>query len=173
MPSSEKVPASVVPIPLLRLPYADQRYSPVYTTQYRPHATEKMKAAQWMGSKSIQIGTVPKPTITAPKDAVVRITHCCICGSDLHMYGGEMNKYMEKGDILGHEAVGYIEEVGRGVTKFKAGERVIILPVIACGDCFYCQKQQYSLCDKTNPSVEMEQLYGHRLSGIFGYSHIR
>jgi len=125
-----------------------------------------------MGSKSIQIGEVPKPTITAPKDAIVRVTHCCICGSDLHMYGGEMNKFMQKGDILGHEAIGYIEEVGRGVSNFKAGDRVIILPVIACGECFYCQKQQYSLCDKTNPAEEMDGLYGHRLSGIFGYSHL-
>ncbi|KAK8130341.1 NAD-dependent aldehyde dehydrogenase [Apiospora kogelbergensis] len=145
---------------------------PVLTTQYKPHPTERMRANQWMGAKSLKIGEVPKPTITAPKDAIVRITHCCICGSDLHMYGGEMDKYMESGDILGHEAIGYVEEVGQGVDGFKAGDRVIILPVIACGECFYCQKEQYSLCDKTNPSKEMDDLYGHRLSGIFGYSHL-
>lgn len=121
----------------------------MYTTQYNPQATEKMKAAQWMGSKSIQISEVPKPTITALKDDIVRVTHCCICGSDLHMYGGEMNQAMQKGDILGHEAIGYIEEIGTGVSDFKAGDRVIILPVIACAECFYCQKQQYSLCDNT------------------------
>lgn len=131
-----------------------------------------MKAAQWMGTKSVKISEVPKPTITAPKDAIVQITHCCICGSDLHMYGGEMNMAMQKGDILGHEAIGYIEEVGPEVQNFKAGERVIILPVIACGECFYCQNQQYSLCDTTNPSQDMVNLYGHRLSGIFGYSHL-
>ncbi|KOS38109.1 hypothetical protein ACN38_g11074 [Penicillium nordicum] len=131
-----------------------------------------MKAAQWMGTKSVKIGEVPKPTITAPKDAIVQVTHCCICGSDLHMYGGEMNMAMQKGDILGHEAIGYIEEVGPEVQNFKAGERVIILPVIACGECFYCQNQQYSLCDTTNPSQDMANLYGHRLSGIFGYSHL-
>lgn len=131
-----------------------------------------MKAAQWTGSKSVEIGEVPKPTITAPKDAIVRITHCCICGSDLHMYSGEMNMVMQKGDILGHEAIGFIEDVGPEVQNFKAGDRVIILPVIACGDCFYCKEQQYSLCDKTNPSKQMEEMYGHRLSGIFGYSHI-
>lgn len=125
-----------------------------------------MKAAQWMGTKSVKIGEVPKPTITAPKDAIVQVTHCCICGSDLHMYGGEMNMAMQKGDILGHEAIGYIEEVGPEVQNFKAGERVIILPVIACGECFYCQNQQYSLCDTTNPSQDMANLYGHRLSGI-------
>ncbi|KAI2734477.1 hypothetical protein DTO013E5_9152 [Penicillium roqueforti] len=145
---------------------------PVYTTEYKPHPTEKMKAAQWMGTKSVKIGEVPKPTITAPKDAIVQVTHCCICGSDLHMYGGEMNMAMQKGDILGHEAIGYIEEVGPEVQNFKAGERVIILPVIACGECFYCQNQQYSLCDTTNPSQDMANLYGHRLSGIFGYSHL-
>ncbi|KAK5188925.1 hypothetical protein LTR47_011531 [Exophiala xenobiotica] len=145
---------------------------PVYTTDYKPHPTEKMKAAQWMGTKSVKIGEVPKPTITAPKDAIVRVTHCCICGSDLHMYGGEMNMAMQPGDILGHEAIGYIEEVGPEVQNFKAGDRAIILPVIACGECFYCQNQQYSLCDKTNPSKEMGDLYGHRLSGIFGYSHL-
>ncbi|KAL6242970.1 hypothetical protein RBB50_010070 [Rhinocladiella similis] len=145
---------------------------PVYTTEYKPHPTEKMKAAQWMGTKSVKIGEVPKPTITAPKDAIVRITHCCICGSDLHMYGGEMNMAMQPGDILGHEAIGYIDEIGPEVQNFKAGDRVIILPVIACGECFYCQNQQYSLCDTTNPSKEMGDLYGHRLSGIFGYSHL-
>lgn len=145
---------------------------PVYTTDYKPHPTEKMKAAQWMGTKSVKIGEVPKPTITAPKDAIVRVTHCCICGSDLHMYGGEMNMAMQPGDILGHEAIGYIEEVGPEVQNFKAGDRAIILPVIACGECFYCQNQQYSLCDTTNPSKEMGDLYGHRLSGIFGYSHL-
>ena len=131
-----------------------------------------MKAAQWIGTKSVKIGEVPKPTITAPKDAIVHVTHCCICGSDLHMYGGEMNMAMQPGDIMGHEAIGYIEEVGPEVQHFEAGDRVIILPVIACGECFYCQSQQYSLCDKTNPSKAMENLYGHRLSGIFGYSHL-
>ncbi|EON65967.1 hypothetical protein W97_05209 [Coniosporium apollinis CBS 100218] len=146
--------------------------APVYTTKYKPHPTEKMKAAQWTGTKSVTVGEVARPMITAPKDAIVHITHCTICGSDLHMYGGEMNMAMEKGDILGHEAIGYVEEVGPEVKGFKAGDRVIILPVIACGDCFYCERQEYSLCDKTNPSKEMESLYGHRLSGIFGYSHL-
>lgn len=131
-----------------------------------------MQAAQWMGTKSVKIVVVPKPTITAPKDAIVRVTHCCICGSDLHMYGGEMNMAMQPGDILGHEAIGYIQDVGPEVQNFQAGERVIILPVIACGECFYCQKKEYSLCDRTNPSEAMDSLYGHRLSGIFGYSHL-
>lgn len=83
-----------------------------------------------------------------------------------------MNMAMQKGDILGHEAIGYIEEVGPEVSNFKAKDRVIILPVIACGECFYCKNYEYSLCDTTNPSKQMESLYGHRLSGIFGYSHL-
>lgn len=131
-----------------------------------------MKAAQWLGTKSIEIGTVPKPTITAPKDAIIHVTHCTICGSDLHMYTGDMNSAMQKGDIMGHEAIGIVDEVGPEVQDLQVGDRVIILPVIACGDCFHCQRKEYSLCDKTNPSKEMEGLYGHRLSGIFGYSHL-
>lgn len=144
--------------------------SPVYTTQYKPDPHHSMKAAQWMGPKDIQVGKVPKPMLTAPKDAIVHITHCTICGSDLHMYNPDMKSAMEKGLILGHEGIGIVDEVGPEVKNLKAGDRVIILPVIACGECFYCKKKEYSLCDKTNPSQNMEQLYGHRLSGIFGYS---
>lgn len=131
-----------------------------------------MKAALWTGTKSIELGEVAKPTITAPRDAIVHITHCTICGSDLHMYAGALNNAMEKGLIMGHEAIGIVEQVGPEVKNLKAGDRVIILPVIACGDCFYCKRKEFSLCDKTNPSSEMEQMYGHRLSGIFGYSLI-
>ncbi|KAL2031092.1 hypothetical protein VTO58DRAFT_106443 [Aureobasidium pullulans] len=146
--------------------------SNVQTTDYKPHPSETMRAARWTGTKSIELGTVPKPMITAPKDAIVRVTHCTICGSDLHMYAGELNSGMQKGDIMGHEAIGIVEDVGSQVSKIKKGDRVIILPVIACGDCFYCQRQEYSLCDSTNPSKEMENMWGHRLSGIFGYSHL-
>ncbi|KAI9742678.1 MAG: hypothetical protein M1818_003819 [Claussenomyces sp. TS43310] len=145
---------------------------PVVAVEYKPHPTDKMKAAQWTGTKSIEVGTVPKPMITAPKDAIVHVTHATICGSDLHMYVGAMNAGMQKGDIMGHEAIGIVDEVGPGVVDIKKGDRVIILPVIACGECFYCQKKEYSLCDRTNPSKEMEGMYGHRLSGIFGYSHL-
>lgn len=125
-----------------------------------------------MGTRSIALGEVPKPMITAPKDAIVHITHCTICGSDLHMYEGELNQAMEKGDIMGHEAIGIVEEVGGQVKDLKVGDRVVILSVIACGECDYCQRKEYSLCDKTNPSKEMESMWGHRLSGIFGYSHL-
>jgi threonine dehydrogenase-like Zn-dependent dehydrogenase len=145
---------------------------PVLTTAYKPHPSEKMKAALWTGTESIQLGDVPKPTITAPKDAIVHITHCTICGSDLHMYAGALNKVMEKGLIMGHEAIGIVEEVGPEVKNLSKGDRVIILPVIACGACSYCERREFSLCDRTNPSKELEQMYGHRLSGIFGYSMI-
>lgn len=131
-----------------------------------------MKAAQWMGPRDIQLGTVPRPTITAPKDVIVHITNATICGSDLHMYQPDMKMAMEKGLILGHEAIGIVDEVGPEVKTLAVGDRVIILPVIACGECFYCKNEEYSLCDRTNPSKEMEQLYGHRLSGIFGYSKL-
>lgn len=144
----------------------------VDTTAYKPHPSEMMKAALWTGSKSIELGVVPRPTITAPKDAIVHITHCTICGSDLHMYNGDMNSVMEKGLIMGHEAIGIVEEVGPAVKEVKVGDRVIILPVIACGECSYCKRKEFSLCDRTNPSQELEQMYGHRLSGIFGYSKI-
>ncbi|KAH7048422.1 S-glutathione dehydrogenase [Macrophomina phaseolina] len=145
----------------------------VGTTGYKPHPSgATMKAAQWTGTRSITLGDVPRPTITLPADAVVRITHCTICGSDLHMYAGDMNAGMQKGDIMGHEAIGIVDEVGPDVKTLEKGDRVIILPVIACGDCAYCKRQEYSLCDATNPSKEMEGMYGHRLSGIFGYSHL-
>ncbi|KAG9500720.1 hypothetical protein J7337_006399 [Fusarium musae] len=124
-----------------------------------------MKAAIWTGTKSITLTSVPKPTITAPGDAIVHITHCTICGSDLHMYNGDMNNAMEKGLIMGHEAIGIVEHVGPDVKSLSVGDRVIILPVIVCGDCFYCKKKEFSLRDKTNPYKQLEQMYGHRLSG--------
>ncbi|OCL06640.1 GroES-like protein [Glonium stellatum] len=98
------------------------------------------------------------PVITAPRDAIGRITHRIICGSDLHMYAGELNAAMEKGDIMGYEAIGSIEEIRSRVKYWNAGNRVIILP--------------YSLCDRTNPSKMMVNMYGNRLAGIFDYSHL-
>jgi len=154
------------------MPSAGSVAKSIVTIDYKPHPTETMKAATWTGTKSITLDTVPKPTITAAKDAIVHITNCTICGSDLHMYAGEMNSAMEKGLIMGHEAIGIVEEVGPEVKNLKVGDRVVICPVIACGECFYCKRKEFSLCDTTNPSKEMEAMYGHRLSGIFGYSKL-
>lgn len=131
-----------------------------------------MKAAQWMGTGKVEVGVVPKPMITEPEDAIVQITHCTISGSDIHLYEGELKDAMEKGDILGQEAIGLVEEVGPNVKSIQPGDRVIILPVISCGTCDYCQRQEYSLCDNTNPSREMEATYGHRLGGKLGYSRV-
>ncbi|KAJ5502582.1 Formaldehyde dehydrogenase [Penicillium fimorum] len=142
------------------------------STGYTPHPTEMMKAAQWMGTRDVEVGVVPKPKITEPSDAIVQITHCTISGSDIHLYEGELKDAMEKGDILGQEAIGFVEEVGPNVKTLKPGDRVIILPVISCGKCEYCQRQEYSLCDNTNPSKEMEAAYGHRVGGKLGYSRL-
>ncbi|KAH8807440.1 chaperonin 10-like protein [Xylogone sp. PMI_703] len=144
----------------------------VFQTDYKPHPHETMKAAVWMGTKDIQVNTVPKPMLTAPKDAIVHITHCTICGSDLHMYNPDMKAAMEKGLIMGHEAIGIVDEVGPEVKNLSKGDRVIILPVIACGECRYCKNKKFSLCDNTNPSKEMESQYGHHLAGVLGYSKL-
>lgn len=121
-----------------------------------------------MGTRDVEIGLVPKPVITDPGDALVQVTHCTISGSDLHMYEGDLNDAMKKGDILGQEAIGIVEEIGPNVKTVKPDDRVIILAVIACGNCEYCQRQQYSLCDVSNPSQQMESMCGHRYSRLFG-----
>ncbi|KAJ5584747.1 Branched-chain amino acid aminotransferase II [Penicillium hispanicum] len=131
-----------------------------------------MKAARWMGTREIEVGLVPKPTITDPSDAIVQITHCTIGGSDLHIYEGDLNDAIQKGDIMGQEAIGIVEEVGPKVRTIQPGDRVMILPVVACGRCEYCQRQQYSLCDVTNTSKETEDAYGQRLSGALGYGRL-
>lgn len=114
----------------------------------------------------------PKVTITDPEDAVVRITTTTVCGSDLHLYHNEVQG-LNQGFIIGHEAVGIIDEVGPNVTKFKKGDRVVISAVIACGKCEYCRREQFSLCDNTNPLPDMERLYGHRTAALFGYGMVR
>jgi len=130
-----------------------------------------MNALTWNGKEDIRVSTVPRPVITNPADVLVRVTTTTICGSDLHMYHHEVSA-MEKGDILGHEFMGIIEAVGPQVKEMKVGDRVVVSAVIADGTCSYCKKGEFSLCDGTNPSSSMEDVYGHRIAGIFGYSHL-
>jgi threonine dehydrogenase-like Zn-dependent dehydrogenase len=133
-----------------------------------------MKAVCWMGKEDIQVHDVPDPRILNPRDAIIRITSTCICGSDLHLYGG-LVPTLEQGDILGHEFMGEVVEVGPQVdkAKLKVGDRVVIPFTIACGNCFSCQEQLWSLCDNSNPNAWVaEKLMGYSPSGLFGYTHM-
>ena len=131
-----------------------------------------MKALCWMGRNDVRVETVPDPTIINPRDAVIKITSTAICGSDLHLLDGYMPT-MEKGDILGHEFMGEVVEVGPGVKNLKPGDRVVVPFTISCGACFFCQKGLYSACDNSNPNAWMaEQMYGYSPAGLYGYSHM-
>jgi threonine dehydrogenase-like Zn-dependent dehydrogenase len=131
-----------------------------------------MKAIVWHGKEDVRCDNVPDAKIEQPTDIVVRITATAICGSDLHLYDGLMPT-MKDGDILGHEPMGIVEEVGSSVTKLKKGDRVVVPFTIACGHCWFCEKTLFSLCDNTNPNHEQaETAMGHSPSGLFGYSHM-
>ncbi|HEV3048993.1 MAG TPA: zinc-dependent alcohol dehydrogenase [Longimicrobium sp.] len=131
-----------------------------------------MKALTWHGRSSIKCENVPDPTIVDPTDAIVRITSTAICGSDLHLYDG-FNPFMEPGDILGHEPMGIVEEVGSEVKRIKKGDRVVIPFTISCGSCWFCQNKFYSVCETTNRNPEIpKKLIGHTTAGLFGYSHM-
>ncbi len=131
-----------------------------------------MKALCWYGTGDVRVDNVPDPVIADPGDAIVRITSTAICGSDLHLYDGFMPT-MQKGDVLGHEPMGIVEEVGKGVTKLKKGDRVVVPFTISCGSCWFCQRQLWSLCDNTNPNAAMaRKAMGHAGAGLFGYSHL-
>lgn len=131
-----------------------------------------MKANCWMGRNTVKVERVPEPKILNSRDAIVRITSTAICGSDLHLYDGYIPT-MKRGDILGHEFMGEVVEVGNGVKNLRVGDRVVVPFPIACGNCWHCQKGLYSLCENSNPNAAMaEQLYGHSPAGIFGYSHL-
>lgn len=131
-----------------------------------------MKALCWYGKNDVRVETVPDPIIINPHDAIVKITSTAICGSDLHLYDGYIPS-MQKGDILGHEFMGEVVEVGKEVKKLKVGDRVVVPFTISCGQCFFCQRELWSLCDNSNPNAWMaEKLYGYSPSGLFGYSHM-
>ena len=131
-----------------------------------------MKALCWMGSGKVEIQSVEDPGILNPHDAVIKVTCTAICGSDLHLFDGFIPT-MEEGDILGHEFMGIVEEVGKDVTNLRRGDRVVVPFTIACGNCQFCKKQLWSACDNTNPNAHlMEAAYGYSGSGLFGYSHM-
>lgn len=131
-----------------------------------------MKAVCWNGIRDIRVESVPDPSLLALGDIIVQVTSTALCGSDLHLYGGYIPG-MREGDILGHEFMGEVVEVGSSVRNFKRGDRVVVPFPIACGGCFYCERQEWSLCDNTNPNARVaEKLFGHSPAGIFGYSHL-
>jgi threonine dehydrogenase-like Zn-dependent dehydrogenase len=131
-----------------------------------------MKAVCWFGKHDMRVENVPDPEILNPRDCIVRVTRTAICGSDLHLYNGFIPS-IEQGDIVGHEFMGEVLEVGREVKKLKKGDRVVVPFTIACGSCFFCKKQLWSACDNTNPNAQiMEGFYGQSGSGLFGYSHM-
>jgi len=125
-----------------------------------------------MGKKDVRVQTVPDPQILNDRDAIVKVTSTAICGSDLHLYNGFVPT-MESGDILGHEFMGEVVDVGRGVRNLKKGDRVVVPFPIACGSCLSCQRGLFSVCENSNPNAWMaEKLWGHSPCGIFGYSHL-
>lgn len=131
-----------------------------------------MKALCWYGKGDVRVEDVPDPTIEDPTDAVIKITSTAICGSDLHLYDGYMPE-MHKGDVLGHENMGEVVEVGSSVKNLKIGDRVVVPFTISCGECFFCQREMYSCCDRTNPDGEKAaKIMGHAPAGLFGYSHL-
>jgi threonine dehydrogenase-like Zn-dependent dehydrogenase len=131
-----------------------------------------MKAVCWWGKGEVRVEDVPEPAIVNPHDAIVRVTLTAICGSDLHLYDGVVPTMM-RGDVLGHEFMGEVVEVGEEVKNLKAGDRVLVPFPIACGRCWFCQQKLWSLCDNTNPNAWMvEALTGYAGAGIYGYSHM-
>ncbi|WP_402719991.1 zinc-dependent alcohol dehydrogenase [Janthinobacterium rivuli] len=131
-----------------------------------------MKANCWHGKRDVRIEHVPDPAILNPGDAIIKVSSTAICGSDLHLYNGVVPT-MEQGDILGHEFMGEVVETGSAVRKLKVGDRVVVPFPIACGRCFFCEQQLYSVCENSNPNAYMaEKMWGHSGAGIFGYSHL-
>ena len=131
-----------------------------------------MKALVWHGVGDVRVDTVPDPELLNPNDAIVKISATAICGSDLHLLDGYQPS-MVKGDILGHEPMGEVVEVGSSVKTLKPGDRVVVPFVIACGQCFYCRKGLYAACDNTNPNAGMAALaMGYSPAGLLGFSHL-
>jgi threonine dehydrogenase-like Zn-dependent dehydrogenase len=131
-----------------------------------------MRAITWHGKGDMRCETVPDPKIEDGRDAIIKVSSCAICGSDLHLLNGIIPT-MESGDIVGHECMGEVVEVGRDNKALKVGDRVVVPFTIACGECFFCTKGFFSGCERSNPNAKMaEKLWGHSPSGLFGYSHL-
>lgn len=132
-----------------------------------------MKALAYHGSKDVRVDTVPDPIIADPDDIILRVTATAICGSDLHIYRGKIPG-METGDVLGHEFMGTVQEVGSGVRNLKVGDRVVVPFTISCGNCFFCQRTLFAACEKTNPGrgAIMNKKDTRSGAGLFGYSHL-
>src|SRR5947208_2822048 len=131
-----------------------------------------MRANCWYGKTVTRVEEVPDPQILNQRDAIVKITSTAICGSDLHLYNGFIPT-MQSGDILGHEFMGEVVEIGSAIQNLKVGDRVVVPFPIACGQCFSCEQKMFSLCENSNPNAYMaEKLWGHSPAGIFGYSHL-
>ena len=131
-----------------------------------------MRALCYEATTKVTVKQVPDPEILLPSDCIVKVTSTAICGSDLHLYDGYVPS-MKKGDILGHEFMGEVVDVGKSVKKIKVGDRVVVPFDISCGSCWHCTREEYSLCDNSNPSpAAQEALYGFTAAGIYGYSHL-
>ena len=131
-----------------------------------------MRAVCWHDKLDVRVEQVPEPRILNPRDAIVRVSATAICGSDLHLYGGFVPGMM-RGDILGHEFMGEVVDLGASVKNLQVGDRVVVPFPIACGKCFFCAKQMFSLCENSNPNAVMaEKLWGYSPSGVYGYSHL-
>jgi threonine dehydrogenase-like Zn-dependent dehydrogenase len=131
-----------------------------------------MRATVWSGRNTVQVENVPDPKILNDRDAIVRVTSTAICGSDLHLYDGYVPT-MKRGDILGHEFMGEVVETGTGVSNLRVGDRVVVPFPIACGNCWSCRHELYSVCENSNPNAGLaEKMFGHPTAGIFGYSHL-
>jgi threonine dehydrogenase-like Zn-dependent dehydrogenase len=131
-----------------------------------------MRALCWHGKEDIRVDTVPDPQIRDPRDIIVKVSSTAICGSDLHIYGGFVPS-MEEGDIVGHEPMGEVVEVGGDVKTLRRGDRVVVPFTISCGTCFFCRKQMFSLCDTSNPNADAaREVMSQSPAGLLGYSHL-
>ncbi|CAG1013085.1 S-(hydroxymethyl)glutathione dehydrogenase / alcohol dehydrogenase [Burkholderiaceae bacterium] len=131
-----------------------------------------MKALCWHGKHDIRYDTVPDPRIEDPRDAIIKVSSCAICGSDLHLFDGFMPG-MKSGDIIGHEFMGEVMEVGPGNAKLKVGDRVVVPFTIICGECEQCRRGNYSVCERTNRNKDLAaKAFGHTTAGLFGYTHL-